>query len=102
LRLPRHCDKCPALPATSRYHSGQFPPVTYRIAMKLEQGQVWKQGDQYLRITQLERMKVGYKTMKSLATRDGHHRELRKKEFCRLIKTAALLTPIEVLEASAR
>ena len=70
--------------------------------MKLEQGQVWKQGDQYLRITQLERLKVGYKEMKDLSSRDGYHRELSKKEFCRLIKTATLLTAVEVLEASAR
>jgi len=70
--------------------------------MKLEQGQVWKQGDQYLRITQLERLKVGFKAMKNLAKRDGHHRELSKKEFCRLIKSATLLTPVEVLEASAK
>ena len=70
--------------------------------MKLEQGQVWKRGGQYVRITQLERLKVGYKLMADLAKRDGHHHELSKKEFCRLIKTATLLTPVEVLEASAK
>jgi hypothetical protein len=74
----------------------------YARAMKLEQGQVWKSGGQYLRITQLERLKVGYKEMPNLARRDGHHREVTKKEFCRLIKTAILLTAVEVLEASAR
>ena len=56
--------------------------------MKLAQGQVWKNGAHYLRITQLERLKVGYKEMPDLASRDGHHREVTKKEFCRLIKTA--------------
>jgi len=70
--------------------------------MKLAQGQVWKNGAQYLRITQLERLKVGYKEFTNLASRDGHHREVTKKEFCRLIKTAKLLTAVEVLEASAK
>lgn len=70
--------------------------------MKLAQGQVWKAGGQYLRITQLERLKVGYKEMPDLAKRDGYHREVTKKEFCRLIKTATLLTGVEVLEASMK
>ena len=70
--------------------------------MKLTQGQVWKNGAQYLRITQLERLKVGYKELPDLASRDGHHREVTKKEFCRLIKTATLLTDVQVLEASMK
>jgi hypothetical protein len=70
--------------------------------MRLEQGQVWKLGGQYLRITQLERLKVGYKQMPNLARRDGHHHEVTKKEFCRLIKAATLLTDVQVLEASAK
>jgi hypothetical protein len=70
--------------------------------MKLKQGQVWQRGDQYVRITQLERLKVGYKSMTNLATRDGHPGELSKKEFCRFIKTARLLTDDEILAASAR
>lgn len=70
--------------------------------MKLKQGQVWKLDEQYVRITQLERLKVGYKSMKNLATREGHSVELSKKEFCRLIKTATLLTDDEILAASAR
>ena len=68
--------------------------------MKLEQGQVWKRGEQYLRIVELERLKVGYKMQTKLTSRDGHHREVTKKEFCRLIKTATLLTPVQVVEAS--
>jgi hypothetical protein len=70
--------------------------------MKLEQGQVWKRGEHYLRIVELERLKVGYKTQTKLTSRDGHHREVTKKEFCRLIKTATLLTPVQVLEASQK
>jgi hypothetical protein len=70
--------------------------------VKLEQGQVWKRGNQFLRIVQLERLKVGYKLLPNLATQHGHHREVTKKEFCRLIKTATLLTEVQVLEASAK
>lgn len=70
--------------------------------MKLEQGQVWKRGGQYLRIVELERLKVGYKAQTKLTSRDGHHREVTKKDFCRLIKTATLLTPVQVLEASQK
>lgn len=70
--------------------------------MKLEQGQVWNRDGQYLRIVQLERLKVGYKAQDNLASRDGHHRQVTKKEFCRLIKSATLLTPVEVLEASMK
>lgn len=70
--------------------------------MKLQQAQVWKCGGQYLRIVQVERLKVGYKLFTKLSNREGHHREVTKKEFCRLIKTATLLTPVQVLELSAK
>jgi len=60
--------------------------------MKLEQGQVWKQGDRYIRIVHLVRRYVGYKILTDLATRDGTHHQTTKKEFCRLIKGATLLT----------
>lgn len=64
--------------------------------MKLTQGQVWLQGDQYIRIVHLERLEVEYKSMSDLSTRDGTHHHLTKKEFCRLIKGANLLTKDEV------
>jgi hypothetical protein len=61
--------------------------------MKLRQNQVWKQGDEFLRIVVLERLEVRYKAVKNLATGEGKHHSVTKKEFCRLIKGATLLTP---------
>ena len=58
--------------------------------MKLKQGQIWNQGDLYLRIVHLERLEVEYKAFKNLATREGTHHHVSKKEFCRLIKHAVL------------
>jgi len=63
--------------------------------MKLQQGQVWKQGAQYLRIVHLERLEVRYKTMGDLVTKEGKHRHATKKEFCKLIKGARLLPTAE-------
>lgn len=63
--------------------------------MKLQQNQVWKLGDQYICIVVLERMRVGYKVMKDLTTKEGKHREATKKEFCRLLKGAVLVPPSE-------
>ncbi|HEX7862859.1 MAG TPA: hypothetical protein VF773_21180 [Verrucomicrobiae bacterium] len=59
--------------------------------MKLQQGQVWKAGDEYLRIVELHRLEVKYKAIKDLATREGTHHHVTKKQFCRLIKDASLL-----------
>lgn len=67
--------------------------------MKLQQDQVWKQGDAFLRIVRLERLAVEYKQMKNLVTREGKHFQVSKKEFCRLIKTATLLSPEEIRTA---
>lgn len=64
--------------------------------MKLAQNQVYQQGSNYLRIVQLERMEVQYKAITILLTRDGEHHRVSKKEFCRLIKGARLLTQDEV------
>ena len=66
--------------------------------MKLAQNQVWKQGDVYLRIVQLERLEVKYKAISNLRAGDGQHFHVSKKEFCRLIKGARLLTQAEVKE----
>ena len=62
--------------------------------VKLQQNQVWKQGDLYLRIVRLERLKVEYKAQKNIHLLDGKHHHVTKKEFCRLIKGATLL-PLE-------
>lgn len=59
--------------------------------MKLQQGQVWKTGEDYLRIVHLERLEVKYKSMKDLARSEGEHHHVTKKQFCRLIKDAVLI-----------
>jgi hypothetical protein len=61
--------------------------------MKLQQGQIWKLDDEYIRIVHLERLAVGYKRMKDLATKQGGHLMATKKEFCKLIKKATLQDP---------
>lgn len=68
------------------------------MKLKLQQGQVWKKGEEYLRIVSLERLEVKYKSMKMLSEAGGEHHHVTKKEFCRLIKTAQLLTTEEVKE----
>jgi hypothetical protein len=59
--------------------------------MRLKQGQVWKNDTTYLRIVQLERLSVDFKIMEDAFTKDGTHKQLSKKEFCRLIKGATLI-----------
>lgn len=61
--------------------------------MRLQQNQVWKQGGLYLRIVVLERLRVEYKEMRDLSSREGKHRQATKKEFCRLLKGAVLVSP---------
>lgn len=59
--------------------------------LKLQQGQVWQQGETFLRITLLERLSVEYKSMVSLTSGTGKIQKATKKEFCRMIKGATLL-----------
>ena len=61
--------------------------------MKLCQGQVWKQGKDFLRIVRLDRLEVEYKCMPDLASKQGAMRVTSKKDFCRLLKGAKLLAP---------
>jgi len=63
------------------------------MVLKLRQGQVWKHGDEFIRIVHLERLEVGYKVSKHLKSGEGEHRRTSKKDFCRLLKTATLLAP---------
>jgi len=63
------------------------------MSLKLQQGQVWKREDEFIRIVQLARLEVGYKVMKDLQTGEGIHHRSSKKEFCRLLKSATLLAP---------
>jgi hypothetical protein len=60
--------------------------------MKLQQGQTWKCGEEYVRIVHLERLEVGYKSLKSLKSSEGAHQRTTKKAFCRMLKGATLLT----------
>ncbi len=61
--------------------------------MKLQQGQVWQCGDEFVRIVHLERLEVGYKSASDLKFSDGTHKHTSKKDFCRLLKGAILVSP---------
>ncbi len=59
--------------------------------MKLQQGQIWKCGDEYVRIVHLERLAVGYKFADNPKFTGGSHQHTSKKDFCRLLKGATLV-----------
>ena len=61
------------------------------MPMKLCQGQIWKQGKEYIRIVRLERLEVEYKSMTSLNSKEGTKHVTSKKDFCRPLKQARLL-----------
>jgi hypothetical protein len=63
------------------------------LILKLQQGQVWKCGGEYVRIVHLERLEVGYKSASNLKFSDGKHQHTSKKDFCRLLKGATLVGP---------
>lgn len=67
--------------------------------MKLCQGQTWKLDEHYIRIAHLERLAVEYKLIRDLVTKEGTRHRVTKKEFCRLIKNAKLLSAQEVAAA---
>lgn len=66
--------------------------------MKLEQGQVWKVGEDYLRIVVWQRLNIEYKKFTDWETREGTVHQVSKKEFCRLIRHGELLPPGEAPE----
>lgn len=68
--------------------------------MKLQQGQVWQCGDEFVRIVHLERLEVGYKSASTLKFTDGTHKHTSKKDFCRLLKGATLIPPKPLEKAS--
>ncbi|SKB06644.1 hypothetical protein SAMN02745166_04502 [Prosthecobacter debontii] len=72
------------------------------MKIKLQQDQIWKQGELYFKITHWDRLYIVYKTMSDLKGRDGKETQLSKKEFCRLIKGAELLTPEQVRLGSGK
>jgi hypothetical protein len=57
------------------------------------QGQIWKKEKEFIRIVRLERLEVEYKSMTSLAGKEGSRHVTSKKDFCRLLKQARLLQP---------
>ena len=59
--------------------------------MKLQQNQLYIQGEDYIRIVELARLTVSYKIMKDPIIAEGTTHRVTKKEFCRLIKGAELL-----------
>ena len=66
--------------------------------MKLEQGQIWKKGDEYIRIVEWARLSIEYKLMKNPAAKVGTVHRMTKKDFCRLLKGAALVMPEKKVE----
>ena len=58
--------------------------------IKLKQGQIWKRGNEYYRITEWSRMFIRYKLSYSLHGSEESMVEVTKKEFCRIIKGAIL------------
>ncbi|MBI3417184.1 MAG: hypothetical protein HY043_17985 [Verrucomicrobia bacterium] len=69
--------------------------------MRLQQGQIWQLTDEYLRIVHLERLEVKYKRVSDLVSKVGTHHHVTKKEFCRLIKNAKLVSPTETSDLSS-
>jgi hypothetical protein len=63
------------------------------MALKLQQGQTWKKGEEFIRIVALARLEVRYKLMSDLVSGEGTHHHVTKKDFCRLIKSAILCPP---------
>ena len=81
---------------------GHYDGRTIVNGMKLQQGQVWKQGMDYLRIVHWERKAIVYKLMKDLSIAEGTEHNVTKKEFCRMLKGAMLLDPMELKEIARR
>lgn len=57
---------------------------------RLKQGQIWKKENRFYRITEWSRASIKYKVSQSPGYTEGSVTEVTKKEFCRLIKGAAL------------
>ena len=62
--------------------------------MKLLEGQLWKVGEEYWRIVYRDNYRVVYKAMVDPETKVGTEHEMKKKEFCRSLQGAELLTPL--------
>lgn len=64
----------------------------YGRRMRLAQDQIWKKDDEYLRIVEWARMSIVYKLIDSPTSKKGTLHKATKKEFCRLLKGAELVT----------
>jgi hypothetical protein len=65
----------------------------HNMPVRLQQGQIWKCGGEYVRIVHLQRLEVGYKSASNLQFSGGKHQHTSKKDFCRLLKGATLVAP---------
>ncbi len=80
----------PVRQSNSRWRR-RFWPIGREQTVKLQQGQIWKCGEQYVRIVHLERLEVRYKSASNRRFSDGKHHFTSKKDFCRLLKGATLI-----------
>jgi len=69
--------------------------------MKLQQGQMWKKGNDYVRIVHWERLAIEYKLMEGTPNRRGKVYRVTKKEFCRMLQGAQLLVNAPAEDAEA-
>ncbi|MEI7733421.1 MAG: hypothetical protein WCO56_27870 [Verrucomicrobiota bacterium] len=69
--------------------------------MKLQQSQIWKTQNDFIRIVRVERLVVEYKSARNLKFKGGTHHHTSKKQFCRLIKEAILISPISPISPIA-
>ena len=76
------------------------PAPAAKKPIKLRQAQVWKQDGNYLRIVRLERLEVEYIYTTSPGAKKGIHVVVSKKEFCRLLKNATLLSLTNISPAT--
>ena len=70
--------------------------------MKLEQGQIWKKGEELFRIVQWSRESIVYKMITDPPSKNGELQKVTKKEFCRLIKGAELLSKDKAPKAAPK
>lgn len=71
----------------------RMPALRLMESMKLEQGQIWQRGEDYIRIVEWARLSIEYKVMKDPVSKVGTLHKATKKEFCRLLKGAVRLKP---------
>ncbi|MES2660533.1 MAG: hypothetical protein V4689_18045 [Verrucomicrobiota bacterium] len=63
--------------------------------MRLFQDQIYRKGDQHIRIIRLDRYEVEFKTTQGDPKGEGTVQVFKKKEFCRLLKNMTLVVPVK-------